>query len=162
MNEQDIEQQLKKLLPRETSPGFKQDLLRSISDVSVEDDVVRGPSRWWIPALAAAAAVLLAVGTWMMARRELREAIAVREEMPGNKTLVAKKGAEGPNVYTPTLGKTILVSYEREPFRVGEDSFSRHRYHMVDCMEWKNKQDGSRYRVIRPRKETVILQDDVL
>jgi len=164
MRENNIEKLLKSVTPRKTSDGFRRNLLEKIKEVSPTPKT-EIPWASLFVRIAAAAAVVAACAMLWTTKRDDSKPVEIAENIPPVKnaentanipapTVTAAKESE---VYEPSSARTFLVGYEKEPVKINDESFNRYRYHLVDCMEWENKQSGERYRVTRPRKETIIL-----
>lgn len=157
MLENNIEKFLAGIEPRKASANFKSELLGKIGDTALT--VIR--TQTWngvVSLLAAAAAVAICSAAWFMVREKPAGQELMTAQSPSPAEHVGKKT---PGMYEPSVASTLLVAYEKEPVMVAGESFSRHRYHLVDCMEWKDSKTGGRYSVVRPRQETIILCDNV-
>ena len=156
MKEQDIEQLLKNTEPRKASPAFKDKLLSNISEA--ERNTQKRVALHWRPLMLAAAATLVITLTlWHL--RDKKSATGSTEVTVASqqKQIVNEKPDGKTDIFEPVTAKTLLVSYKEEPLQSDDRIFNRHQYRLVDCMEWINKKNGNRFRVMRPRNETVIL-----
>ncbi len=157
MNEQELEQLLREVEPRKASLAFKERLLLEIS--AAQSTPLRKSSVLWKIAIpAAAAALVIFAALWSQHHSSpARPAIAADTLQPPEDR---REPRPQPGVFEPSAAKTLCVSYKKEPLRADNRSFSRHSYELVDCMEWVNKANGNRIRIVRPRSAKIILCDN--
>jgi hypothetical protein len=154
VNDQDIERQLKNLVPRPLSPEVKARIAERLRSVEP------APARLWFRMssvwLRAAAVLALAVGTlalWMHGRR-------MSESHPA--TVVASTASTASPVtavYEPVTAKTVLVKRQDEGIVTGPDFAPARQItcDLVDHMEWRSQSGRERYILNRPRKEVVFV-----